>query len=481
MQPEAACGHSSGDPLHAGAAAPPREPPPGLVAGLVTECLPEVGRETLARGRDELDQIQRQTGAQLTARENLRGGYTVVVAGTRSVVESAIPQVRRALAGAGPRGAPQPGGADGCREPPPRPPRAEPAASAGAQPPEAAARAASTARSPAPGPEPGGEAAEPAAAGRRRKKKTKAKAKRRTQHEQPLEEPSFAGPDSPDGAKVAGFVFPVPGAMKGVKSWKKVIFKMSNVSFAYPACKSPSILDVNIEMSQTSRILVTGARGSGKSTLVKVMIGKLKLTEGAIQKAVGVSVAYVSQHMFHPFEVHAHMTPLQYMMWRFADGSDRENPEFQQYRELRLPTQEGVEQHCSDFGLDRESVSRLHMKQLDKSTRFKLVLSAAMWLNPNLLILDEPASCLDRCCLEALVAALEGYRGGVLVTAQSRDGHCFEGAAAERYVLRGGRLRPDVRGGAAAAVGAAALEGSDGVPIGTVTLELTGHAGSQTQ
>jgi ATPase subunit of ABC transporter with duplicated ATPase domains len=233
--------------------------------------------------------------------------------------------------------------------------------------------------------------------------------------------------------------------MDGVKSRKKVIFKMSNVSFAYPASSSFSILESNFEMSQASRILVAGAKGSGKSTLVKVLSGKLKLTEGAIQKAVGISVAYVSQHVFHQLEERMHMTPLQYMMWRFASGSDRENPESQRHQKPRLPTQTGIEQHCSDFGVDQESVNRLHIKQLNKSMRFKLVLSAAMWLNPNLLVLDEPASCLDHCSLEALAAAIEDYKGGVLITSNSSDRHYFEGAATETYVLSGGRLRADAR------------------------------------
>ncbi|CAK0824728.1 unnamed protein product [Prorocentrum cordatum] len=175
----------------------------------------------------------------------------------------------------------------------------------------------------------------------------------------------------------------------------------------------------SFEMSQASRILVVGAGGSGKSTLVKVLIGKLKLTEGAIQRAVGIRVAYVCQHVFRQLEDRMHMTPLQYMMWRFAGGNDRESAELQRSQKPRLPTREGIEQHCSDFGVDQESVNRLHIKQLNKSMRFRLVLSAAMWPNPNLLVLDEPASCLDHCSLEALAAAIEAYKGGVLITAHT--------------------------------------------------------------
>jgi len=524
---------SRGDPLYAEAVQPPKEPPPGLVVGLVTECFPGVDQEVLASCRDELDRIQRLTSAQLTAREDLSGGYTLVVAGTRPIVERAAPQVERALAGAGRGGTPALEGAAGRQEPctePDRPAEVQPDAAGEAsarKPPwrkahrvaskesqveehlnvpagtvsaavieadtphddnpipigpssfltsaifAAAARAVgppAAPEMPAPGSEPEGEPAEAAAAGKK-KKKTKAE-KRRSQHEQELDENSVTGQDGPDVAKVIKFVFPMPCAMEGVKSRKKIVFKMCNVSFAYPVSKSPSILDLNIEMSQASRILVTGAKGSGKSTLVKVLIGKLKLTEGAIQKAVGLSVAYVSQHMFNQLEECMHMTPLQYMMERFASGSDRENPELQQYQKRRLPTRDDIEQHCSDFGVDQESVNRLHIKQLNKSMRFKLVLSAALWLNPNLLVLDEPASCLERCSLEALAAAIEDYKGGVLITSHSKDRHYFEAAATERYVLRGGRLRADAQAsGDGTAVSACEAHGSAGTGRGAAGLQ----------
>merc|ERR1719221_979377 len=124
------------------------------------------------------------------------------------------------------------------------------------------------------------------------------------------------------------FVFPEPGAMEGVKSRSKVILRMNNVSFQYPTKDKPTIMDVNLTVSQVSRVAVIGANGAGKSTAIKVLVGEQKPTEGSIWKAAGLRMAYVAQHAFHHLEKHMSSTPTQYIMWRFAGNDDKESLEF---------------------------------------------------------------------------------------------------------------------------------------------------------
>lgn len=479
---------SQGDPLHVDALKPPEEPPPGLVAGLVSECVTGIDHEALVGHRAELDRIQQSTGAQFVSKEDLSGGYTVIVSGTRQAVERALPCVRRALQGSRKSSAsstrPAPRDEEGSvvdtqkvevKAAPWRRSSSRKASNASSAVEEpfvvepgsitvavveadtphddnpipmgpssflTSVICAATGSPPPPGlAEPEIEA-EADAAGKKRKK-TKAEKRMLPQEDAAGLDEACLADDGIEVAKVTNFTFPKPCAMEGVKSRKKVIFRMNNVSFSYGDGRSSTIVDANIEMSQASRIVVTGAKSSGKSTLVKVLLGKLKLSEGAIQKAVGLSVAYVAQHMFHQLEEHMHLTPLQYMMWRFADGYDKENPEFQHPPQVRDCTQDAMEQHLADFGVDEQSANRLHVKQFNRSMRFRLVLAAAMWLNPNLLILDEPASCLDRTTLEALAPAIEDFKGGILITSHTKDRHYFEAVASEKYALRGGRLRPD--------------------------------------
>merc|ERR1712060_646256 len=78
-------------------------------------------------------------------------------------------------------------------------------------------------------------------------------------------------------------------------------------------------------------------------------------------------------------------------------------------------TQPGIERHLADFGVDAESASHTQINQLSGGMKVKVVLAAAMWQNPHVLILDEPTNYLDREGLGALVLAIKDYKGGVLI------------------------------------------------------------------
>merc|ERR1711985_34167 len=128
--------------------------------------------------------------------------------------------------------------------------------------------------------------------------------------------------------EVMKFVFPAPGPLEGVKSRSRCILRMNNIAFQYPTKDKPTIMDVNLTVSQVSRVAVIGANGAGKSTAIKVLVGEQKPTEGSIWKASGLRMAYVAQHAFHHLEKHMNKTPLQYIMWRFAGNDDKESIEF---------------------------------------------------------------------------------------------------------------------------------------------------------
>merc|ERR1719282_1008330 len=102
-------------------------------------------------------------------------------------------------------------------------------------------------------------------------------------------------------------------------------------------------------------------------------------------------------------------------------------------------TQPGVEKHLGDFGVDPESASHTQINQLSGGMKVKVVLAAAMWQNPHVLILDEPTNYLDREGLGALVLAIKEYKGGVLIISHNRE-FC-DGVATEKWIMKGGCLR----------------------------------------
>merc|ERR1712023_115030 len=97
------------------------------------------------------------------------------------------------------------------------------------------------------------------------------------------------------------------------------------------------------------------------------------------------------------------------------------------------------EKHLGNFGVDPESASHTQINQLSGGMKVKVVLAAAMWQNPHVLILDEPTNYLDREGLGALVLAIKDYKGGVLIISHNKE-FC-DGVAQEKWIMNKGQLR----------------------------------------
>eukprot|EP01135_Chromosphaera_perkinsii_P002095 Nk52_evm29s217 gene=Nk52_evmTU29s217 len=88
---------------------------------------------------------------------------------------------------------------------------------------------------------------------------------------------------------------------------------------------------------------------------------------------------------------------------------------------LRPLTQKAIEKHLSDVGLDPEFATHSQMRGLSGGQKVKVVIGAAMWLNPHVLIMDEPTNYLDRESLGALAAAIREFNGGVLLISHNQQ------------------------------------------------------------
>ena len=104
-------------------------------------------------------------------------------------------------------------------------------------------------------------------------------------------------------------------------------------------------------------------------------------------------------------------------------------------------TQANVEKHLSDTGLEPEYASHFRINALSGGQKVKVVLAAAMWDQPHILILDEPTNYLDRDSLGALADAIEKYEGGVIMITHN-DAFCRQ-LCPERWVLEKGKLNTE--------------------------------------
>ena len=87
----------------------------------------------------------------------------------------------------------------------------------------------------------------------------------------------------------------------------------------------------------------------------------------------------------------------------------------EQGRFKRPLTQSNVEKLLEDVGLEKEYASHSQMNALSGGQKVKVVLGAAMWDQPHIVILDEPTNYLDRESLAALAGAIEEFKGGVVI------------------------------------------------------------------
>merc|ERR1712231_17427 len=121
------------------------------------------------------------------------------------------------------------------------------------------------------------------------------------------------------------FRFPQPGPIEGVKSKGKALMKMSKCTFTYPVNETPTLFDISVQVSLSSRVACVGENGAGKSTMIKLLVGEIEPQTGDVWKHPNARVAYVAQHAFHHIEDHLNKTPNEYIRWRYANGEDKES------------------------------------------------------------------------------------------------------------------------------------------------------------
>jgi len=87
---------------------------------------------------------------------------------------------------------------------------------------------------------------------------------------------------------------------------------------------------------------------------------------------------------------------------------------------IRPLTQGHVEQHLAQIGLEPELGTHTKLSQLSDGEKVKAVLGACMWMNPHIIVFDEPTNSLSWDSLVALVAAIKDFKGGVVVISHNQ-------------------------------------------------------------
>merc|ERR1719384_658200 len=105
---------------------------------------------------------------------------------------------------------------------------------------------------------------------------------------------------------------------------------------------------------------------------------------------------------------------------------------------VRPLSTKNVEKHLEDCGLNREFGTHYRLSALSGGQKVKVVLAAAIWNQPHILILDEPTNYLDRESLGALAGAIETFDGGVVMITHNNE-FCSK-LCPETWVMDAGHL-----------------------------------------
>jgi len=185
------------------------------------------------------------------------------------------------------------------------------------------------------------------------------------------------------------------------KSGKQVIV-VEHASFAHPGGE-PLIRDFSMVLQRGDRIGLLGANGTGKTTLLKLLLGDLQPTSGTVEAGTKLEVAYFDQ-LRHQLELEKTVVD------NVAEGRD-------------FITIDGQNRHVlsylGDF-LFSPQRARTPVKALSGGERARLLLAKLFSKPANLLVLDEPTNDLDVETLELLEEVLLGFQGTVLMVSHDR-------------------------------------------------------------
>ncbi len=185
------------------------------------------------------------------------------------------------------------------------------------------------------------------------------------------------------------------------KSGKQVIV-VEHATFAHP-CGEPLIRDFSMVLQRGDRIGLLGANGTGKTTLLKLLLGDLQPSSGKVEAGTRLEVAYFDQ-LRHQLELEKTVID------NVAEGRD-------------FITIDGQNRHVlsylGDF-LFSPQRARTPVKALSGGERARLLLAKLFSKPANLLVLDEPTNDLDVETLELLEEVLLGFQGTVLMVSHDR-------------------------------------------------------------
>jgi ATP-binding cassette subfamily F protein 3 len=187
-----------------------------------------------------------------------------------------------------------------------------------------------------------------------------------------------------------------------------------------PSSTKPVLKKLNLRIDMDDRIALLGANGNGKSTLIKLLAGRLKPLSGALRKPPKLRVGYFAQHQADELDPAA--SPCEHAA-----------------RRLPLAAEEKLRAHLGRFGFG-QATADAKAGALSGGEKARLLFALMALEAPHLMLLDEPTNHLDVDARAALVEALNAYGGAAVLV--SHDAHLIDLVCDRLWLVAGGACRP---------------------------------------
>jgi ATP-binding cassette subfamily F protein 3 len=215
-------------------------------------------------------------------------------------------------------------------------------------------------------------------------------------------------------SEVVPFRFPSPDRPLG-----NPLIRIETASIGYDVAK-PVLRNVNLRLDSDDRVGLLGANGNGKSTLAKLLCGKLLPLEGMRHASKKLTYGYFAQHQLD--ELRPKLSAYDHIAELMPDATEAQ-------KRARVA---GI-----GFGADKADTA---CEKLSGGEKARLLFALATFHAPHLLILDEPTNHLDVDSRESLIHALNEYEGAVILI--SHDRHLLEATVDRLWIVRGGTVTP---------------------------------------
>jgi len=219
-------------------------------------------------------------------------------------------------------------------------------------------------------------------------------------------------PEYSDGAPVT-FDFPDPDP-----PLSPPLFSVLNASVGYDG--TPVLSKLSLRLDEDDRVALLGANGNGKSTLMRLLAGRLKEMSGTVTAAPKLRVGYFAQHQTDELDMDA--TPVIELSRKRPDDRD-----------------EQLRSQLGRFGFSQQRADT-KVANLSGGEKARLLFALMTCEKPHILLLDEPTNHLDVDSRQALIQAINSFAGAVVIV--SHDPHVIELTADRFWLIADGAVRP---------------------------------------